>query len=294
MNSRRMLHFFERRQARGKPLVLATVVDTGGSTYSKAGEQMLLDDDGSFCGMLSGGCLEGDLAERTKVVLRNNEPQIAAYDLSPDDELWGLGVGCEGTMQVYLQPLTAENDYRPFTAIVDVINGRSAETVELSMQHSIVVLPAPTLLLLGAGGDVESIVNIAAELGWKCTVADHRPAYIADRKFGESAETCCIHADRLALDLDLTLFDMVLVMSHHLVSDRSYLEQLATTDIGYIGLLGPPRRRDRLLQELGSDADKISGRLFAPAGLQLGGRGPGAIALEIAAQMQRFLEQKRQ
>lgn len=287
------MRFFDSRRKLGKSLVLATVVDTGGSTYSKAGEQMLLDEDGSFCGMLSGGCLEGDLVERAAVVLQDNASQIATYDLSPDDELWGLGVGCEGSMQIYLQPLTLANDYQPFVAIVDVINGRTAKTIDISADHSIVVSPAPALLILGAGGDAESIVKMAAELGWNCTVVDHRPAYIAKRDFGESAETFCMHADRLALELDLTFFDMVLVMSHHLISDRSYLTQLANTDVGYIGLLGPPKRRDRLLQDLASAADSLSGRLSAPAGMQLGGRGAGAIALEIIAEMQQYLERKR-
>lgn len=294
MNSRRTLRFFESRRKQGQSLVLATVVDTGGSTYSKTGEQMLLDAEGFFCGMLSGGCLEGDLLERAKVVISENSPQTATYDLSPDDDLWGLGVGCEGSMHVYLQPLTPDRDYAPFTAIVDVINGRTPETIAISKEHSIVVSPAPALLILGAGADAEPTVIIAAELGWNCTVVDHRPAYVAGCEFGEFAETLCIDADQLTCELDVSLFDMVLVMSHHLVSDRSYLTQLANTDIGYIGLLGPPKRRDRLLRDLGNDAEKLSGRLHAPVGMQLGGRGPGAIALEITAEMQRYLEQQHQ
>ncbi len=54
-----LLDFFNERSSSGQPMVLATVFETRGSTYSKAGGQMLIDSAGNFCGMLSGGCLEG-------------------------------------------------------------------------------------------------------------------------------------------------------------------------------------------------------------------------------------------
>ena len=61
--------FFHDRVADGQSLVLVTVFDTRGSTYSKAGGCMLIDGNGDFCGMLSGGCLEGDLVERARQVI---------------------------------------------------------------------------------------------------------------------------------------------------------------------------------------------------------------------------------
>lgn len=293
MNVQRIIRFYEQHRARNESLVLATVVDTGGSTYSKAGEQMLIDGDGNFCGILSGGCLEGDIVARSKSVLRENQAQTASYDLSPDDDLWGLGVGCEGTMQVYLQPLTADNDFEPFRSISKILNGREPANIEISPDHCLRFWPSPTLLVMGAGLDSEPLVRIAAELGWRCTVVDHRPAYIDSRDFADSTRAICIAVDELSKNLELTDFDMALVMSHHLVSDRSYLRQLAHTDIGYVGLLGPPKRRDRLLRELGDAAKLLKGRLSAPAGIQLGGRGPGAISVEIIAEMQQHLSAHR-
>ena len=69
----------------------------------------------------------------------------------------------------------------------------------------------------------------------------------------------------------------------------NYLKHLAATDIAYVGLLGPVGRRERLISELGDEADKLAGRLHGPAGLDIGGRGPAAIALSIAAQLQKVL-----
>jgi xanthine dehydrogenase accessory factor len=289
VNPTRLTDFFAAQRDRGEPLVLASVVQTGGSTYSKAGEIMLISAAGEFCGMLSGGCLEGDLVERSKDVFLTQKSQLATFDLSPDDELWGLGVGCDGTMQVLLQALQAQNDYAPFAAIVDVWQGRASASVAISPQYDIVVSPAPTLLVLGAGADAEPLVNMALELGWRCSVVDHRPAYVASRKFGSAANTLCCAAESMSVELELADYDMALVMSHHLSSDRTYLLQLAASTIQYVGLLGPRGRRDRLLADLGGVAASLGGRLHAPAGMQLGGRGAGPIAIEIVAQMQQFI-----
>ena len=124
MNAARMLEFFDKRVSRGESMVLATVFETRGSTYSKAGAHMLIDGNGVFQGMLSGGCLEGDLAIRAQVVLESNISQIATYDLAQsDDEVYGLGVGCDGMMRIFLQPLHSKNDYSPFSRIADVHRG---------------------------------------------------------------------------------------------------------------------------------------------------------------------------
>ncbi len=151
------------------------------------------------------------------------------------------------------------------------------------------VEPPPRLLVLGAGLDAEPVVRFASELGWRCTVADHRQAYIDNGDFGDADRALCMPADDLTATLDLSKFDFAIVMSHHLVSDRSYLQQLAATDIAYVGLLGPANRRRRLLAELQQAGTDLGDRLHGPAGLDIGGRGPAAIALSIIAEMQLFI-----
>lgn len=295
MNPTRLLEFFESHRGRGEPLVLVTVYETEGSTYSKAGAQMLVDQNGVFRGMLSGGCLEGDLAIRARQVIETGKPQTVTYNLSDDDdELWGMGVGCDGLMRMLLQPLMPEEGYAPFAEIAGVLRGHVATEVTIpvgSEQRELTVLvePPPQVLVMGAGPDAEPVVRFAAELGWRCTVVDHRQAYIDNGEFAAATLTSCLPVDDLGKKLDLSRYKMAIVMSHHLSSDRSYLRQLAATQIAYIGLLGPRKRRDRLLGELGDVAAGLESRLFGPAGLDLGGRGPEPIALSIIAQMQQEL-----
>ena len=110
--------FFRRYVERGEPLVLATIVETLGSTYRKAGAQMLIAGDGRAAGLLSGGCLEADLMERARAVLETGAAVRVEYDTrSSDDLIWGIGLGCEGAMSIVLTRLSRENDYQPFAFI---------------------------------------------------------------------------------------------------------------------------------------------------------------------------------
>ncbi len=92
------------------PGVLATVVSTAGSTYRKSGARMLIRPDGSYVGLLSGGCLEADLASHAHKVVTDGKPRCIEYDMrGPDDLLFGIGAGCEGAMRVLLEPLAADD-----------------------------------------------------------------------------------------------------------------------------------------------------------------------------------------
>jgi xanthine/CO dehydrogenase XdhC/CoxF family maturation factor len=90
--------------------VLATLVSAAGSTYRKPGARMLLLADGNSIGLLSGGCLESDLALHACVVLERGVPGTIEYDMrGPDDLLFGIGAGCEGAMRVLLEPAEPES-----------------------------------------------------------------------------------------------------------------------------------------------------------------------------------------
>lgn len=109
--------FFSACRDRGEPLVLATVTRTLGSTYRKAGAQMLIAGDGRAAGLLSGGCLEADLMERARAVLAGS-PVVVDYDTrSSDDLIWGIGLGCEGAMTILMLRLDRANDYQPFAFV---------------------------------------------------------------------------------------------------------------------------------------------------------------------------------
>jgi xanthine/CO dehydrogenase XdhC/CoxF family maturation factor len=158
----------------------------------------------------------------------------------------------------------------------------------------LIELPAPRLLLLGAGPDAKPVADLASFMGWSLVVIDHRPHYAQRSRFpdaelvldgGPATLSRLLQTDTSSTDR----FAAAIVMSHHYLSDRSYLAALAQSDIPYIGLLGPAIRRDRLLAQLGSQAAGLRQRLHSPVGLDLGADGPESIALAIAAEIQSVL-----
>ena len=335
-----LLPLYERERAHGRTFALAVVVHTRGSTYRKPGALMAIAADGSYAGLLSGGCLESDLREHARAVIESGEARSVSYDTGgSDDVLWGLGVGCEGAMQILLLPVGAASEWQPLshlaaalashtpTAVGIVVEARAprrsgeillpgggrsdidgahadalAEAARSgrpswldagSTQTFIIPLALPPrLLLLGGGPDALPIADLALRLGWRVTVYDHRSAYARAEQFPAGTHVMLARPEELATELDLATYEAAVVMSHHLPSDLSYLEALAPSSVGYVGLLGPPLRRERLLEDLGTSAQPLRGRLHAPVGLDLGGRTPESIALAIVAEVHAYLHER--
>jgi xanthine dehydrogenase accessory factor len=127
-----LLRDFRELQAQGDAFVLATVIATAGSTYSKTGTQMLITAESRLRGLLSGGCLEVDLVEHARKVLATGVAQLASYDMrGEDDLLFGIGSGCEGAMQVLLQRVGPAEDWQPLLQVASSLEARRSETLAL-------------------------------------------------------------------------------------------------------------------------------------------------------------------
>ncbi|MDQ0163738.1 XdhC family protein [Aeribacillus alveayuensis] len=83
---------------------IATVVRVKGSAYKREGAKMLIDESGNTTGLISGGCLEPDVAEAAKQVIENGKPVLRRYDMD-EDLVWGLGLGCPGTVDIYIEKI---------------------------------------------------------------------------------------------------------------------------------------------------------------------------------------------
>ncbi len=103
---RAIVNGLNRAAADGESVVLATVVRVTGSSYGGVGARMLVHGDGSTVGLVSGGCLESDLAEHARRVHEGGRAEVVRYDTRDDDDApWGLGLGCNGLIDVLLEPL---------------------------------------------------------------------------------------------------------------------------------------------------------------------------------------------
>jgi xanthine dehydrogenase accessory factor len=328
---------FDHPLPEAEPRVLATVVATSGSTYRKAGARMLILANGSYVGLLSGGCLEADLKEHADEVLRYGIPRAVEYDMrGPDDILFGIAAGCEGAMRILLEPagrgtpadralqacgntvraglpmtLVAVHEstdlplgtYAAAPPLTPPLITASSQALAASMSRAIefdtegrrtrafiqYLAPAPHLLICGGGTDAQPVVASARSLGWRVTVVDHRPAYAESARFPE-AQVKLIQTPLLRSAVELEGCHAAVVMSHHFPSDAAYLRELAQAGRpAFVGLLGPPARRARLVRELGADMEALRPRLRGPVGLDLGAVTPEGIALAIVSQIHAWL-----
>ena len=84
--------------------VFATIVAVDGNAYRRPGAKMLLAEDAEV-GTITAGCLEDELRSAAARVRETGELEIVTYDMMDDDDVWGLGVGCNGVIEVLLEPL---------------------------------------------------------------------------------------------------------------------------------------------------------------------------------------------
>ena len=88
----------------GKSVALATVVQTWGSSPRPAGSNLVIADDGSFEGSVSGGCVEGEVIRAAKEVIRDGRQQMLEFGVT-DDEAWQVGLACGGQIQILVEPV---------------------------------------------------------------------------------------------------------------------------------------------------------------------------------------------
>ncbi|MGB7922586.1 MAG: XdhC family protein [Pyrinomonadaceae bacterium] len=110
---RALVEAFDGANKRGEQCALATVVSVEGSSYRRPGARMLVCEDGATTGTISAGCLEADVIEHAKRVIKAGKAKLVEYNTaSTSDEMaWGLGLGCNGIVRVLVEPLTPRSLY---------------------------------------------------------------------------------------------------------------------------------------------------------------------------------------
>jgi len=146
--------------------VVATVVDVEGSAYRRPGAKMIVDEEGGR-GHITAGCLEDEVFELADAVLDAGEPRVETYDLMDDeDDVWGLGVGCNGIIDVVLEPL--DERYRP-----------AVEAFEAD---------EPVAVLTALGGDAPLGARAYYRDGAVETASESFPAWLAEAVADPAAE----------------------------------------------------------------------------------------------------------
>ena len=311
--------------ARGDAVLLATVLGVEGSVYRGAGARMLVTADGNTVCAVSGGCLEADIVARAPDVLAANRNEVVRYDTrASDDDIVGLGLGCQGIIDLLLEPLAGAALQDAVAFFDRLVSHRDRVTV-LTLQRSHaggppvgsrllldehgsiiegdasllalesdlareIVRPAIPLVICGGGADAIPLVTLAKLMGWHVTVIDHRASFASASRFPEADVVINVNLTQdpgaLAGRLLLDGRTAAVVMAHSAAHDRAYLHVMRDAGASYIGVLGPRRRTNELMGDGAGGSDRaLPPHVYAPVGLDLGAESPEDIALAIVAEV---------
>lgn len=302
-------------QKKGLKNVLASVVHLEGSSYRKPGVRMLISEDLTSVGAVSGGCVEKEIIQRATTVFKDNISKVITYD-------GRYRLGCEGVLYILIEPIFIKNDclvvfleayskreslkiesnykledesFGAFGSVITFENGHqfsfSEQFISNEETHifSQVLQPAFKLVIIGGEHDAVQLCKIASTLGWEIEVitsakdSKQLSDFPGARKvLGESPETIEFK--------DIKENCAIVLMNHSYVQDLKYLVKLSEENYSnYIGILGAPKRRERLFNELFEFApettEEFLENIYTPAGLHIGAQTPQEIAISIIAEI---------
>ena len=156
-----------------------------------------------------------------------------------------------------------------------------------------IITPPPTLVLVGAGNDSQVLSRMAEVLGWEIIVADGRPTHANKQRFN-SCQVVVTNPEEILDNIRITETTAFVLMTHNYNYDLAVLKLLLKEEkIPYIGILGPNKKHQRMLDDLAADGiqltDEQSTKIYAPVGLQLGAETPAEIGLSILSEIQAVL-----
>ncbi|MFT2009472.1 XdhC/CoxI family protein [Pontibacter sp. 13R65] len=341
-----------------KQTALATVVHVQGSSYRRPGARMLVTEDGQLTGAISGGCLEGDALRKARHAMLHQKKMLITYDTSDEDDAKiGVGLGCNGIIQILIEPIAPEDPNNPIAFLKLFLRKRqvavlvtlfslqrpatdqpgtclyvppsgpavgslpeaglreqllqearqvfensasSTKTFELqdiTLTGFVELLRPPvSLVVIGAGNDAVPLTAMAALLGWKITVIDGRTNYATSIRFPAAH---AVHVAKPEQVWDLLEPDeqtVLVLMTHNYNYELALLRRLLSQQLPYVGVLGPKKKLDRMLQELEQEglqpSDEALSSLFGPVGLDIGAETSEEIALSILSEIKAVLSQK--
>src|SRR6188768_1046875 len=118
---RNILNAYKVAVEQGRQSALATVVHVDGSSYRRPGARMLITDEGQLTGAISGGCLEGDALRKALLVMSQQRSMLVTYDtMDEDDAKLGIGLGCNGIIQVLIEPINPDEPNNPIQLLKTV------------------------------------------------------------------------------------------------------------------------------------------------------------------------------
>jgi len=230
---------------------LCTVTRSEGSTPRHVGSKMLVYPDGHFIGTVGGGDLEHRVLDEAWMAMSDGQPRYLHYNMA-DPSRGDPGV-CGGQVEVFVDP----------------------------------ILPAPLLVVIGAGHVGKAVVHLAKWLGYRVAVSDDRAEFCNPESTPEADAYYPVTMDELPKHLSIDKRTVLILTTRGSAVDAAGIVPLLDSPAAYIGVIGSRRRwaeARKKMEEAGvakKDLDKVS----SPMGLELNAETPEEIALSIMAEI---------
>ncbi|WP_066219030.1 XdhC family protein [Formosa haliotis] len=303
--------------------VLATVVHLEGSSYRKPGVRMLIKSNGGIVGAVSGGCVEQEVKRQSDSVFKTAVPKVMTYD-------GRYRLGCEGILYILIEPFSLDlsiiNKFRSYLKQRIPIQITSLFSTEVSTNKSYGsyflfrdeknwfskyncpqeenklmefkdILPARfRLIIFGTEHDTVQLCKFAHSMGWETVVVAGLSEHKSLNDFPGANELLYFeNIDFNALCIDK--LTAIVLMSHNYARDLRNLLALKHTLPIYIGLLGPVKRREKLISEVLELQFEMLDEAFldviyGPAGLNIGAETPQEIAVSIVSEILSVVRQQ--
>jgi xanthine dehydrogenase accessory factor len=291
---------------------LATVARARGSTPVPAGTKMLVGSEGRLIGSVGGGCVEADVIGAALDAQARRRPALLTHHLNAD--LAGdLGLSCGGTVDIFVEPLLADDAYlrvleaaaaaesglvrtatewtsgplKTFESLRRVGPGAAATLTRDGRFMEERLMPAPHVLVFGAGHVGAAIARAAAAAGFRVVVIDDRPEYADASRFDAGVTVLAADVETALTRYPVTAGDAVVIATRGHRNDAEILARVAASPAGYVGLLGSRRKKIVVTKGLTAAGVPAKGlrRVRVPIGLPIGAVTPEEIAVSVVAEL---------
>lgn len=269
----------------GSTFALATLVRVEGSSYRRPGARMLICADGRTIGSLSAGCFEEEVAVRARDVIETREHALMSFDTR-------RRFGCAGKIDIFIERASEKF----FLDLTEHLNARRSCLA--------VTTPNGTAVAVGEAAGFPTAETREANSFPYSPFTQEIPPPIRSLIFGDSPDNAPLHSlgqllgwetvtfiDPSAVALKPDAWTAAIVKSHNYGRDFVALQKLLPMNLRYVGLIGPRKRRDQLINALLDLGITINAGFFAPAGIDISAETPEEIALAVISEIQRVFGQ---
>ncbi|MER3319095.1 MAG: XdhC family protein [Allomuricauda sp.] len=225
------------------------------------------------------------------------------FNLDKSQQQLGTSLVADENQAVSGQQLPDDLQHALLLKSKEVINENASYFAELTAEEKThfvfiqIYQPPVKLVLVGAGNDAQILAQQADLLGWKVTVTDGRPTHANKDRFVGSCQVIVTKPEETLKNINIDNRTCFVLMSHNYNYDLSVLKLLlGNPETPYIGILGPLKKYERMLNELADEGIEVSkedlDKIYAPVGLEIGAETPAEIGLSILAEIQSVLTNK--